>query len=271
MKRSYTLALTVLISASTLLTAGCAELNETATGIVDTANEYVASNSPQATAAPAEATEAIPAETGEFDYYTVTGPAQLEHEAYKDAIGYCPMDALHRAQCAYGELTSESRDMAQSRGREDIITDPTGWVGNDEVHIPALDTITGSKDYNGWMFNRSHLMADSLGGDSTALNLVTGTRTQNIGSAEVSGQYAGGMAHTELIARDYLDSAAAKTCSLYYAAQANYNDDELIPQTVTVDIQSCDKTIDQRVTVFNTANGFTIDYSDGAFSLYAAK
>ena len=96
-------------------------------------------------------------------------------------------------------------------------------------------------------------------------NMVTGTRTQNVGSVNNSG----GMAYTETIARDYLDGAQgqdANACPLYYVATANYSGNELLPRTVTVDIQSCDKSIDQRVVVDNTANGFDIDYLTGDWS-----
>ena len=46
----------------------------------------------------------------------------------------------------------------------------------------------------------------------------------------------------------------------------NYTGDELLPRTVTVDIQSCDQKIDERVVVSNTANGYVIDYTDGSFT-----
>ena len=109
------------------------------------------------------------------------------------------------------------------------------------------------------MWNRSHLLADSLGGDPIAVNLVTGTRTQNVGSTQI-----GGMAHTEELAREYLDTHDGNACPLYYAAMPNYVGAEAVPRTVTVDIQSCDKSIDERVEVANTANGWTIDYSTAA-------
>jgi len=38
------------------------------------------------------------------------------------------------------------------------------------------------KIYNGYFYNRSHLIADSLGGRSYKYNVVTGTRQQNVGN-----------------------------------------------------------------------------------------
>lgn len=154
------------------------------------------------------------------DYYEITGPAQRTYTASEGVISYCPLDELDRATCAFGELTPALRAEAQARGRQDITVDPAGWpsgpAANREVTISALDDVSGSESYSGWFWNRSHLIADSLGADAVAENLVTGTRTQNVGSTQSSGQYAGGMAFTELIARDYLDSADASGCALYY-------------------------------------------------------
>lgn len=200
------------------------------------------------------------------DYVTKLGAAKVEHQVDAGTIGYCPLDKLSRAACAYGSLTHDLRVKVQKMGRQDITVDPAGWGINGEVDIPALAGVKGSRAYHGWMFNRSHLLADSLGGDPTKENLITGTRTQNVGSHQAQGQYAGGMAYTELLARDYLAKSTADACPLYYAATPVYTGDELIPRTVTVDIQSCDKSIDERVSVSNTANGFTIDYKTGAYA-----
>lgn len=211
-----------------------------------------------------------PAGTSEYvaadqssDYFSVTGTAVREYQTTPGNTGYCEPDNLGRARCAYGELTGDLRAAAKDRGRQPIGVDPAGWGHNAEVDIPALADVPGSSDYHGWMYNRSHLLADSLGGTPTSNNLVTGTRGQNVGSTGNSG----GMAYTEVKARDYLDgSTDANACPLYYAATANYTGDELLPRTVTVDIQSCDQSIDERVVVDNTANGFDIDYATGAFT-----
>ena len=223
------------------------------TGCADFLDEDYFSNSPETNV------------DAENDYYHVTGTAERDYTPTYGHVDYCEPDDLGRARCAFGELTADTRATAKERGRQDITADPAGWNNNAEVHIPALPQVSGSTDYNGWMFNRSHLLADSLGGDPTMNNMVTGTRTQNVGSVNNSG----GMAYTETIARDYLDGTQgqdANACPLYYAATPNYSGDELLPRTVTVDIQSCDGDIDQRVVVDNTANGFGIDYLTGDWS-----
>lgn len=200
------------------------------------------------------------------DYVVVLGDAERVYEpSSAGVVEYCPLDSLGRTVCAYGELTASLRDAAKNTGRQDITVDPSGWPrDNGESTIPALADVEGSKDYNGWFWNRSHLVADSLGGDAVVENLVTGTRTQNVGSAQTQGQYSGGMARTELIARDYLDSQHDDSCPLYYAATPQYQGDELIPRSVRVDVLSCDGSINVAVEALNAANGWSIDYFTGA-------
>ncbi|MBP2437863.1 DNA/RNA non-specific endonuclease, partial [Microbacterium amylolyticum] len=198
------------------------------------------------------------------DYYTVDGAAEVLYAAEPGDVAYCPVDQLDRATCAYGVLTSELRQAAADRGREDITVDPAGWPAeNGEVTIPARADVDGSTAYSGWLWNRSHLLADSLGGAASRENLVTGTRTQNVGSTRADGVYAGGMAYTEKIARDYLDTGAGDACPLYYAATPQYHGDELIPRAVHVDVRSCDGEIDMRVNVTNAAAGCSLNYVFG--------
>lgn len=213
----------------------------------------------------------VPTISQSEDYVVSLGDAEIDYEATAGEIDYCDLDELGRTVCAYGKLTSTMREQAQAREKLDINVDPSGWPEhNDEVEIPALDEVEGSRDYHGWMMNRSHLIADSLGGSVDVENLVTGTRMQNVGSRQVDGQYAGGMAYTELMARSYLDNNDGDTCPLYYAATPVYSGDELVPRTVIVDIQSCDKSIDERVEVSNTANGWEINYFDGSYAPVSA-
>lgn len=196
------------------------------------------------------------------DYFTIIGTAEQDYSPSSDGVvEYCLLDSLDRAVCAYGNLTSTLREHEKASERESISADPSGWPANNgEVLIPARSDIDGSQPYSGWLWNRSHLVADSLGGDPTLENLVSGTRTQNVGSTRTNGQYSGGMAYTELIARDYLDTNNADSCPLYYAATPEYLGDELVPRSVTVDVLSCDGQINIRVEVYNTATGWNIDY-----------
>ena len=61
----------------------------------------------------------------------------------------------------------------------------------------------------------------------------------------------------------YLDDQYNAQCPLYYAVTANYEADELIARSLTVDIESCDQSLSEHITVFNTANGWAINYYNG--------
>lgn len=192
------------------------------------------------------------------EYYEVLGEAKVEFDDLEPGqIDYCELDDLGRTQCAVGLLTTSTRQAARDRGRQDISSiSPSGWPKNQKAVIPSAN---GKGDYSGWFWNRSHLMADSLGGDPIVENLVTGTRSQNVGNRDNQG----GMVYTEEIARQYLDSGIGDSCPLYYAAVPEYEGNELIPRYVMVDILSCDSSINERVKVFNEANGYVIDYNLG--------
>lgn len=196
------------------------------------------------------------------NYYSIGGPAQHPYEtdpASDGTITYCPLDELSRPTCAYGVLTTESRLQAKQRGRQDINIDPTGWPEKNQK-VTIKDDKDAGASYYGWFWNRSHMVADSLGGDPIKENLVTGTRTQNVG---LSNDHTGGMAYAETKARDYLDNPDNAQCPLYYAVTPNYQNSELIPRTVSIDMESCDQSISEHITVFNTANHWDINYHNG--------
>lgn len=192
------------------------------------------------------------------NYYRVVGPAVVGASPDAGTIVYGELDALGRATGAVGMLTFDSMQAGRAREREDVSDlEPSGWGHNAEVDIAMPD----GSIYHGLLFNRSHLIAKSLGGDEDLRNLVTGTRTQNVG-ANVGGSE-GGMAYAEGLARSWLEAHPAGT--LYYAATPLYQGDELVARSIMVDLRSDDGTLDQRVEVYNTARGFDIDYATGAF------
>lgn len=202
------------------------------------------------------------AQSTESDQFlTHDGKAVIEYDVKPGEIVYEGVDNYGRAQAVYSSLTTEIRAEAKERGRggnpEDTNADPAGWGHNEKVTIEYPSGGT----YTGWFWNRSHLLADSLGGKAAADAWVTGTRTQNVGRNDGKG----GMAYTETIARKFLDDPNNANCPLYYAAVPNYKGSELVPRNVTVDIQSCDKSIDERVTVNNMMPGYEINYMDGSF------
>lgn len=195
--------------------------------------------------------------SGDFTkFYAPAGKAVV---AYDDVdkngeIKYLELDNLQRAQGAYGYISKEMRNAAKERGRQDIKVDPVGWGNNEQANMQY-----DSQSYNGWFYNRSHLIADSLNGDPVKENLVTGTRMQNVGWGN------GGMAYIEDKTRTFLDSPQGDNCPVYYAATPNYVGSELLPRTVTVNAKSCDNSIDEQIVVDNVAPGYIINYMNGNF------
>lgn len=194
------------------------------------------------------------------DYYRVIGAAVVDEDVPAGEVRYAPLDGLGRAGRCVANVTYDLMLEGQSSSRDGLSElHPSGWGHNAKVTITNPD---GSV-YNGYLFNRSHLVAKSLGGQNRVENLVCGTRTQNVG--DNTGQD-GGMAHTETLAREWLEAHPGGT--VWYCATPVYEGSELLPRSVIVDVRSSDGTLDQEVEVYNVAYGFTIDYRTGEFSAY---
>lgn len=192
------------------------------------------------------------------DYVRVDGPAIGSDQApAAGTIEYGGIDEQGRTLAATGTITYQMVEKSRGWRQEfsDDADDMSGWGHNAKVTIDLGD----GKSYRGYLYNRSHLIADSLGGDASRHNLVCGTRTQNVGKND--GQ--GGMAYTETLARDWLNAHHDGT--VYYKATPVYVESEIVPRSVYVDIKTSDGTIDQHVEVFNCAAGYEVDYLTGSF------
>ena len=53
---------------------------------------------------------------------------------------------------------------------------------------------------------------------------------------------------------------------VYYEAKPVYKDNEKLPRYVDVTFMSKDKQLNEKVRVYNNANGYDINYTDGTFS-----
>lgn len=192
------------------------------------------------------------------NYVYEVGAAVVRHDADAGEYRYSDLDSLGRTQEAYAVITHQDRSHAEKRGRThmDSSIKPSGWGHNDRFGI----SLPNGKTYHGYLWNRSHLIADSLGGAMRVENMITGTRTQNVGANDGEG----GMGYCETIARDWLDRHADG--ALYYAAMPLYVGDEPVARAVLVDMKSSDGTIDSEYIVYNAAKGCVIDYATGEAS-----
>lgn len=191
------------------------------------------------------------------DGYLVQGAAIVEHDLAEGEYVYVGLDELGRTQAAYACITTDDYAREKAEEREDFKSDAdkiSGWGYNAKASV----TFPNGKTYNGYFYNRSHLIADSLGGTPSRENLVTGTRFQNVGSGK------GGMAYAEEKARGWLENAPAGSY-IYYAATPVYVGDELVPRSVYIDMLSSDGKINEHVEVFNVSGDplYDVDYSTG--------
>ena len=188
------------------------------------------------------------------NYVVTIGKAKVSGKPAKGKIKYSNLDKYGRTRRVVGNITFKM--VKESIGNRDGFaegSDPAEWGKNKKVKIKLY---TG-KYYKGYLYNRSHLIADSLGGKAIRRNLITGTRMQNVGANDGLG----GMAYTERKVVNYLYNH--KTASVYYSANPVYKGKELLPRSVIVDIKSSDKELNERVIVYNAAKGFKINYKTG--------
>lgn len=192
------------------------------------------------------------------DYYTIIGPAQIDETKFPETgnITYTEKDSLGRTGPVYGTINLNMIIQSSAEERPDFKKNdnPSGWTKNVEV---SIETTTGT--YSGWFFNRSHLVADQLGGEATSYNAITGTRMQNVGNTSQTG----GMRYIEDKTVDYLRTH--RSSHVYYSATPVYTENELIPRFVIVDAKSNDNVLNERVVVYNYQNGYTINYHNGKF------
>lgn len=190
------------------------------------------------------------------DYYLVAGSSGLDPETFNQTSNfvYSEKDELGRSGQARATITSKDVfDSMNYRGQFKEGDNPSGYPAkNFKTHI---HTTTGT--YKGWFYNRSHLIADSLGGVAESYNAITGTRMQNVGNRSNTG----GMQYIERKCVDYLKKH--RSVKLYYQVTPYYRGDELIPRTVEVQALTSDGAINEKVITYNSAKGFTIDYHTG--------
>lgn len=193
------------------------------------------------------------------DMYEVLGKAEIDESKFSTTYSYSH-DELDRTTTAYG-LVNYKAVMDSKGWRADFEpnSEPSGWYKGKESNNKKVSVkLSTGKIYNGYFYNRSHLIADSLGGRSYKYNVVTGTRQQNVGN---NGN--GGMQYIEKKVVDYVEKTKN---NVYYSVEPYYEGSELVPRYVIVNAKSDDDIINEKVKVFNNASGYEINYADGSFA-----
>lgn len=195
------------------------------------------------------------------NYYRIIGKSEIDVSQFGSpgVINYLNLDHLNRARGAYAHLNESIVSDEQNEERESFTSNPAGWYtqSRDEKSKVEIASTISHKPYKGYMWNRSHLIADSLGGEATARNSVTATRMQNVGERN-----SGGMAYIESKLRKFYENGSNSHVTIYYQVIPSYLNNELLPRYVRVDVRSSDNSIDESIIVYNAANGYEIDYSN---------
>ena len=202
------------------------------------------------------------------NYYKVTGKASIpSSQPAAGSIDYEGIDSMGRTGWVHGTITASmiEKSAGWRASFDSDVKDLAGWTnpetGKSNNGEATIVLTTTGKSYHGWFYNRSHLIADSLGGASSRKNLVTGTRMQNVGD---NSSTPGGMAFTETQVRNLIKEKPATTVE--YDVTPVYRGNEIIPRGVTVDVKSSDGSLDEHVVVWNYANGYAINYTTGVWS-----
>lgn len=199
------------------------------------------------------------------NYYWEAGKAQDLQAAQKLSRGTVNFsaDSLGRSSTAIAKLT-RNMWLASKGSRQGTPLMPAGnaWP----KHNPKLAisfSLTG-RTYHGYMYNRSHSIADSLAGKDSyksPANFTAGTRPQNVG-ADMNG----GMRKPEETVENYWQSHSNPSTYVLYKVTPVYSGIERIPRGSIVDVKSSDKEINERFVIINSAEGYKINYSNGLVS-----
>lgn len=193
------------------------------------------------------------------NYYWENGSAKLSGSENLKAGEYSfNADDKGRSGVARAILTY-SQFEASKGSRQGQPLDPPAWPSSNPK-IAITFSLTG-RTYHGYLYNRSHSIADSLLGEgsyTSQYNFTTGTRSQNVGANQN-----GGMRYAEELAEDFWKANPNTSATINYQTTPVYNANETIPRGSIVDIKSSDNTLNTEVVVINSAEGLEIDYASG--------
>ncbi len=191
-------------------------------------------------------------------------------------VNYSDLDKYGRGGKVTALVTSESVNSHSSKSQERPSFDYNVHVAGeykDGQYDPIKQTWKGENSnnkilqldgYRGYIYNKSHSLAWSLGGDMETHNLTLGTRAQNVGSNKAS--EGGGMGYPETQVREAIYSKPET--KVFYEVVPVYNNDELVPRGSHVKAYSINdngKTVNLNVWIANKQKGVNINYKDGTY------
>lgn len=193
------------------------------------------------------------------NYYFEAGKARLQDDSdLQNGQMDFKLDSYGRSSTARGKLTYQMFEQSKGK-RQGQPLDPPYWPKNfkTEIHYGLTN-----RTYHGYMYNRSHSIADSLGGEATytsKANFTTGTRPQNVGANQK-----GGMRYAEEMVENYWKEHVNTNEIVHYQVEPMYKNNEGIPRGSIIDIKSSDNVLNKRIVVINDVEGMKINYETGA-------
>ncbi len=170
-----------------------------------------------------------------------------------------------------GSLPTDERPSfaASTRAGGELIggtydSDKETWVTTLKGN-PTNNAILEFDYYRGYLYNKSHLIAWSLGGNMESENIILGTRSQNVGR---DNNGTGGMAAIESEVRAFLREVS--DVNVFYQAIPVYEGEEIMPRGVYARAYSLEdggESIDRAILTFNVQDGIEIDYSTGDWEI----
>lgn len=278
--KSLKITASALLLAGSLALAGCSGL-ETAKNELDKALATTTATSAPATTAstPSTTTEGTVATGGIFqeatelnvdplkrtgDYYQVLGTSQISDSCLNSTgFTYAGLtNSVGQVGTACGLIEVKDFEKNLKTDKQKIKVDSAGYQGKKLTYYNGkIDKKGNLSTTTNWVYNRSHLIADSLGGNPNLENLITGTTGQNVGNNK------GGMQYIEMKVYNFMkDQVDGKrpACPVNYEVTPHYmNASDKLPRLVEVNAKSCDGTINERVVTFNDQAGLEINYSTG--------
>lgn len=192
------------------------------------------------------------------NYYFEAGKARLQDDSdLQNGQMDFKLDSYGRSSTARGKLTYQMFEQSKGK-RQGTPLDPPYWPKNFKTEIHYSLT---NRTYHGYMYNRSHSIADSLGGEATytsEANFTTGTRPQNVGANQK-----GGMRYAEEMVENYWKEHTGTNEIVHYQVEPMYKNNEVIPRGSIIDIQSSDNVLNKRIVVINDVEGMKINYETG--------
>lgn len=194
----------------------------------------------------------------ELEYVQKVQPSENSRAFFKDLFEKAKADEQvyeykkgEKPTVTYVKL-NETSVTRQKGNKQSFDKDPIGWPKENPKVIITHPTLG---NYSGWLWNRSHLIADQLGGPSTPENSIPGTRPQNVGGRNNKG----GMRAPEERAYKYVSETKKEL--LYFVDVIYKNEKDVIPSEVRVTLYN-DEIFETYVT-HNVANGFEVNYETG--------